>query len=40
MKTILVHTGYGQYADQKAPDFVAQDLAAAATVVLRGEVQA
>ena len=34
MKTILVHTGYGQYADQKAPDFVAQDLAAAAVVVL------
>ena len=38
MKTILVHTGYGQYADQQAPDFVAQDLAAAASVVLRGEL--
>jgi D-glycero-D-manno-heptose 1,7-bisphosphate phosphatase len=34
LKTILVHTGYGQFADQKRPDFVAQDLAAAATVIL------
>jgi D-glycero-D-manno-heptose 1,7-bisphosphate phosphatase len=33
-KTILVHTGYGQSADQETPDFVAQDLAAAITVVL------
>jgi D-glycero-D-manno-heptose 1,7-bisphosphate phosphatase len=36
VKTILVHTGYGQFADQKAPDFVAQDLAAAATIILSG----
>jgi D-glycero-D-manno-heptose 1,7-bisphosphate phosphatase len=34
LTTILVHTGYGQYADQKAPDFVAQDFAAAASVIL------
>jgi D-glycero-D-manno-heptose 1,7-bisphosphate phosphatase len=30
VKTILVHTGYGQYADQSAADFVASDLSAAA----------
>jgi D-glycero-D-manno-heptose 1,7-bisphosphate phosphatase len=34
LKTILVHTGYGQEANQETPDFVAPDLAAAVTVVL------
>jgi D-glycero-D-manno-heptose 1,7-bisphosphate phosphatase len=34
VKTILVHTGYGQYADQSAADFVATDLAAASNFVL------
>ncbi|MDQ2824096.1 MAG: HAD family hydrolase [Verrucomicrobiota bacterium] len=33
VKTILVHTGYGQYADQSAADFVATDLAAAANFI-------
>jgi histidinol-phosphate phosphatase family protein len=34
VKTILVHTGYGQDANQESPDFVAQDFATAAAVVL------
>jgi len=34
VKTILVHTGYGQDADQESPDFVAQDFATAVAVVL------
>jgi D-glycero-D-manno-heptose 1,7-bisphosphate phosphatase len=35
VKTILVHTGYGQYADQSAADFVASDLSHAADIILR-----
>ena len=34
-KTILVQTGYGGEADQKAPDIVVADLAAAARVILK-----
>jgi D-glycero-D-manno-heptose 1,7-bisphosphate phosphatase len=34
VKTILVHTGYGQYADQSGADFVARDLSHAADVIL------
>jgi D-glycero-D-manno-heptose 1,7-bisphosphate phosphatase len=37
VKTILVHTGYGQHADQEAPDFVAQNFAAAVKVLLGSE---
>jgi D-glycero-D-manno-heptose 1,7-bisphosphate phosphatase len=37
-KTILVQTGYGKDANQAAPDFVAPDLAAAATFILQKKV--
>ena len=36
-KTILVHTGYGRYADQNAADFVAPDLTAAATWIVNAK---
>jgi D-glycero-D-manno-heptose 1,7-bisphosphate phosphatase len=35
VKTVLVQTGYGKYADQEAPDFVAEDIGAAVNVILR-----
>lgn len=34
VKTILVHTGYGRETDRKLADFVAQDLPAAATLIV------
>ena len=37
-RTVLVHTGYGQEADQDAPDMVAADLPAAVEEILRATV--
>ncbi len=35
MRTILVRTGYGETADARSADFVAQDLSEAVSIILR-----